>query len=251
MSRLRVRFVAVALICTSLGGCASFWDDVTSRDFSMSTYFNPPDPITVLQTSTDGDARARAYARLVEPRQNGGGQVAQEEVVQLLTKAAMSEPQPLCRMAAIRALGKFQDPRAVPALIGAFDAADGLTPELAFMVRSQALTALGETKQPEAANYVVEVAKRPIRSDLSERERYQARDVRLSAVRALKNFPESQAASAAVEALAANEKDVAVRDRAKETFVALTGREPNLPPATPPMPVNNSIVTVGHQQPAH
>ena len=156
MCIFRVRFVAAGLACAGLAGCASFWDDVTSRDFSVNAVFNPPDPMTVLKTSTDGDARAKAFQRLSEPRQQNGGQMEQDEVVTILTTAANSEPQPLCRMAAIRTLGTFKDPRAVPALISSFEAADQLTPELAFMVRAQALTALGDTKQPAAASFVAE-----------------------------------------------------------------------------------------------
>jgi hypothetical protein len=242
------RFLAVGMTFVGLPGCASFWDDVTSRDFSVTAAFNPPDPMSVLNESTDGDARAKAFQRLSEPRQHGGGQVQQDEAVQVLTKAAVSEPQPLCRMAAIRTLGKYQDPRAVPALIASFEAADQLTPDLAFMVRSQALTALGDTKQQAAASFVAEVARRPVKSDVSDRERGQARDVRLAAVRSLKNFPGSEPAAAAAQALAANEKDVAVRDRAKETYLALTGKETAAPAATVPTPSNNAITTVGHLQ---
>jgi HEAT repeat protein len=253
MSIFRLRFVAAGLACAGLAGCASFWDDVTSREFSFTGVFNPPDPMTVLLTSNDGDARANAFQRLSEPRTHGGGQMEQDEVITVLTKAANSEPQPLCRMAAIRTLGKFQDPRAVPALISSFEGADQLTPELAFMVRAQALTALGDTKQPAAATFVAEVARRPIRTDVSERERSESRDVRLAAVRSLKNFPGSDAATAAAQALASNEKDIAVRDRAKETYLALTGKEPtialpNVP--TPTIPTSTSIATVGHNQPA-
>lgn len=248
MKKMRLRPLLAGLPLLGLVGCANFWDEVTSRDFSVKAVFSPPEPMSVLRTSTDGDARAKAFQRLTEPRQNGGGQVEQDEVVQLLSKAAISEPQPLCRMAAIGTLGKFQDPRAVPALIASFEAADQLTPELAFMVRSQALTALGETKQPTAATFVAEVAKRPIRSDYSERERAQARDVRLAAVRSLKNFEGSEAATATAQALATAEKDVAVRDRAKETFVALTGREPGSAVPTVTTPTSNPIVNVGHNE---
>jgi len=232
-----------------LAGCASFWDDVTSREFTVKGMFNPPEPMVVLKTSNDGDARAKAFLGLTEPKQHGGGQGEQDEVVMVLTKAVNSEPQPLCRMAAIRTLGKFQDARAVPALISAFEAADQLTPEVAFMVRSQTLTALGETKQPGAATFVAEVARRPIRADVSERERSQARDERLAAIRSLKNFPGSDAATAAAQALAANEKDVAVRDRAKESYLALTGKEPAMAPPSAPTPDTNAITTVGHSQP--
>ncbi len=248
MTIMQLRCVAAGLACAGLAGCAGFWDEVTSREFSVNAVFNPPDPLTVIKTSTDGDARAKAFQRLTEPRQRDGGQVEQDEAVQILTQAAISEPQPLCRMAAIRTLGKYQDPRAVPALISAFDGANELSPELAFMVRSQALTALGDTKQPAAASFVAEVARRPLKADVSERERSQGRDVRLAAVRSLKNFPGSEAAVAAAQQLANNEKDIAVRDRARETVVALTGKEPEPASSVPATAPATGIVTVGHQQ---
>lgn len=232
-------------------GCAGFWDEVTSREFSLAQTLNPPEPMSVLKNSTDGDARAKAYARLTEPATRGGTQAEQDEVVGMLTSAVVSEKQPLCRMAAATALGRFQDPRAVPALIAAYEASDQLTPEPAAMLRCRTLHALGETKRPEAANFLAEVAKRPVKSDLTERERGQARDVRLAAVRSLKNFPQHAEAAAVAQALATQDRDVAVRDRARESYVAMTGKEPPAPvPTTPPVtnPVTDGIATVGHNQ---
>jgi len=250
-----IRLGAVGIVCTSLAGCASFWDDVTSRDFSVKQYFSPsPDPIEVLKTSTDGDSRAKAYSRLEKPygqTTDGLQSASNEEVVRLLTHGATAEPQPLCRMAAIRSLGKYPDPRCATSLIRAYDAAETLAPDLAYMVRCQAISALGETKQPEAAVFLAEVAKKPTKSDIADRERGQYRDVRLAAVRALKNYPGSEMAAITAQQLMANEKDVAVRDRARETYAAVTGQDPNnAPPLAPTPDKNNPILTVGHTQPA-
>src|SRR3712207_9116156 len=40
---------------------SNFWDDVTSHDFHVKDLFTPqPDPLSVIQNSTDNDKRARA-----------------------------------------------------------------------------------------------------------------------------------------------------------------------------------------------
>jgi HEAT repeat protein len=244
----RFRTLAAVVVCSGLSGCAGFWDEVTSRDFNVKNMVNPPEPMEVLRTSHDGDARAKALTRLKEPQKNGGGRAEQDEAIKILTQAATVEPQPLCRMAAIRTLGTFEDPRATPILISAFDSADTLPPDSAFMVRCQTLTALGQTKQPQAAAFLAEVAKRPVKKDIADRDLSQKRDVQLAAVRALKNFPGSQEAAQVAQHLATSEKDVAVRDRAKEVYVAVTGHSADTMPPAPPTPSkptdNNPIVTV-------
>jgi len=248
MPRSRAGWLGAAgIACAGLSGCAGFWDEVTSRDFSVQNMVSPPDPMTVLRTSTDGDARAKAMRRLDVA---DASKAEQDEALVILTRAAAADPQPVCRSAAVQALGRFQDPRVVPALVTAYDSADQLTPELSYMIRSQALTALGETRQPEAAQFLVQVARQPVKNDLADRERGQARDVRLAAVRSLKNFPGSEAAVAAAGQLAHTERDVAVRDRAREAYVALTGQE--LAPAGPaaPTPTPTPIQNVGHTQSA-
>src|SRR5581483_12200404 len=58
---------AAWLACTGLAGCATAWDDVTSREFHVKTMFNrSPEPIVVLRESADGDARAKAMRALKE-----------------------------------------------------------------------------------------------------------------------------------------------------------------------------------------
>jgi hypothetical protein len=253
MTARGLRLLAAGWAWTTLGGCAAMWDEVTSREFSLKNYVSPPDPMTVLKTSKDGDARAKAYARLKEPARSGRSQAEQDEVVEMLSRAALSDPQPLCRMAAIRTLGTFQDPRAVTTLIAAYESADQLTPEPAAMVRCQTMRALGETRKPEAANFLVDIAKKPVKVDLADRERAQARDIRLAAVRSLKNFPEYGNVTSVAQILATQEKDVAVRDRAREAYVAMTGRQPtDVPEVRPdtgvPERPGSPVVTVGHSQ---
>lgn len=247
MSRFCRPLAVAGWCCAALTGCAGFWDEVTSRDFDVRTAISPPEPMTVLRTSTDGDARAKAMRRLKEPRLTGGTEQEQEEVVQLLRETAMSDPQPICRMAAISALGRFQDPRAVQALAGAYQTADQLSPEVAYHARCQALRAMGETKNPQAVEFLTEIARQPADRDATDRERGQGRDVRLTAVRALGNFRGSTKAGEALGQLAQADRDVAIRDRAKESYVAVAGKEPPAPSDAPPA---SEIQNVGHVQPA-
>src|SRR6202011_3617900 len=101
-------------------GCGTFWDDVTRRDFSVNRFFSHPDPLVVLRDSQDADDRARALRALREPLRNGGDVRDQDVVVTVLTTAAMSDRQIVCRLAAISALRHFQDPRAVEGLKEAY-----------------------------------------------------------------------------------------------------------------------------------
>src|SRR5207237_3283627 len=93
------RRVSALALGAGLSGCAGpgFWDDVTSRDFHVKSMFSSsPPPMTVLRESTDGDARAKAMLAVKEPRANGGTEAEQDEIVKILTRAAISD-QPLCR----------------------------------------------------------------------------------------------------------------------------------------------------------
>lgn len=255
--RWAARLGALAL-GTGLTGCAgpTVWDDVTSRDFKFKSVFTAsPDPLAVLRDNPDGDARAKALASIKEPRANGGGDAQQDEVVGLLTRTAVGDPQPLCRGAAIRSLGRFRDPRAVPALIQAYDTAGQLQSDVAAAVQSQALTALGETHQPSAVNFLVQVASKPASAEATDRDRQVVRDNRLAAVRALKNFDGSPDAAAVAARLAETERDVALRDRARETYAKVSGKElPASPPngqpeLAAPQPANRDIQLTGNPTP--
>ena len=228
---------AALAVCAALGGCANFWDDVTSRDFHVrSLWTRSEPPLVVIRTSTDGDARANAMVALKEPRRSGGSDADQEDAVRLLTTAATGDPQPLCRMAAIQALGRFQDPRAVPALISAYEAAGQLPAEVAGPIQSRALASLGETHQPAAVNFLVQSANKRLPADANDRDRQRARDNRLAAVRALRNFDRSTEVADAMARLAQAEKDVAVRDRARETYAKVTGVDLPAGPVAAPEP---------------
>jgi hypothetical protein len=237
-------------LVSGLAGCAGpgFWDDVTSRDFHVKTMFaSAPPPMTVLRTSTDGDARATAMLALKEPKPNGGTDGEQDEVMAMLTKAAVADPQPLCRRAAIQALGRFHDPRAVPALTQAYETAQQLPTEVAGPLQIQALSALGETRQPAAVGFLAQMSVKATPVDAPDRERQGVRDNRLAAVRALKNFDGSPEAAAATAKIAETERDVALRDRARESYAKVTGKEApayngNSPPPTVPQPQSSGDV---------
>jgi HEAT repeat protein len=209
-----------------LAGCAGFWDDVTSRDFSFHNFFNKPNPLVVLRDSSDGDLRAKALRSLHEPRANGGTDEQQDAVVKILTTAASSEKYPVCRLAAIQALGTFKDPRVVDGLLNAFYNASSFTAETATIVRCEALTALGQVGNPAAVDLLAKVAREPP-AEGPEADRQQATDVRIAAVRALGHFHHYQATTALVGVLK-TEKDVALRDRAYESLKSATGKD--LPP---------------------
>lgn len=130
---LTLAFAAAAALLPT--GCASMWDAVTSRKFRDAPYKTvrnvvvPEDPVLVLRSGPDrtGDERAQAMHRLKEPARNGGTQEDQDQVMDILTRAATGDPSPVLRFAAIEALGRFQDERALGVLMTAYQTADGLT----------------------------------------------------------------------------------------------------------------------------
>jgi hypothetical protein len=217
------------------------WDDVTSRTFRVSSIWERNDPMTVLHESTDGDDRAKALRALKEPRANGGNDVEQDRVLQVLSQSAVSDPQPLCRLAAVQTLGRFSDPRAVQILVAAYEAAPQLPSEVSGAIQCAALTSLGAARQQTAITFLVRAATEPLPTQVIERELNQARDTRLAAVRALKNYQGSPEVADAMAQLLRSERDVAMLDRARDTYVKVTGREPPLEsPPSPTSPPNSN-----------
>jgi HEAT repeat protein len=218
---MRYIFLALCLL-PGLAGCAGFYDEVTSRDFSFKAMFTRTDPLVVLRDSRDGDKRAKALRALREPKQNGGSDQDQELIVKLLVETATHDRQPLCRLAAIETLATFKDPRAVQGLTEAFYNANNFASETATVIRCQALSALGQTGSPAAMELLVRVVKEP-QAEGSDQERQQALDVRIAAARALGQYNQPQSAEALVRVMR-SEKNVALRDRAHESLQAATGK---------------------------
>ena len=86
--------------------------------------FKSEDPMTVMRSSPEGDQRAKAMRKLKEPALSGNAQ-DQEQAIELLSQAAPSDPSPVVRVAAIDALGRFKDERAVPILTAAYHQSSG------------------------------------------------------------------------------------------------------------------------------
>jgi hypothetical protein len=128
------KIVVIATVLLSTG-CASMWDAVTSRRFreaplkTVGNVISPEDAMVVLRADPPrpGDERAKAMRRLKEPLHNKGTQEDQDQIVEILAKAATSDNSPVLRFAAIEALGRFEDPRAIGILMTAYHRADGRT----------------------------------------------------------------------------------------------------------------------------
>lgn len=235
-------WVAVGLLPMScllgLSGCANFWDDVTSRDFEFHSLFSKPNPFVVLRDSEDGDKRAKALRALHEPKEHGGTDQDQAEVLKILSTAAVSERHPLCRLAAIKQLSEFKDPRAADALVAAYHQAgssrpdpglpallsqNSYTPEAVTVIRCQAIAGLGKVKSQSGLQLLTLVTREP-RQEGTEQEKQQALDLRIAAARALASYSQPEATQVLVTVLK-SERDVALRDRATESLQAITGKE--------------------------
>jgi hypothetical protein len=202
-----------------------------SHDFTMSSMWTSKDPLVVLRDSSDGNERHKALAALQEPQQHGGSQKDQETVMQILEMSAKGDQQALCRMAALRTLGRFKDPRAADILDQVYLQPLPFPSDINGMVRQQCLTSLAETGGPIALKRLILVAKEPQASEKApEAVKQETLDRRLAAVRGLAKFKDPEAA-ATLAYLMKSEKDIAMKDRAHESLQACTGK--HLPPDSP------------------
>lgn len=246
-NRLLLPLYLASFVLLGPAGCANLWDDVTSRDLDVRSLFIKPDPMEVLAKSKDGDRRARALQALREPKQYGGTDAEQENVITLLTRTAVNDPRPLCRLAALESLGRFKDPRAAQALVDAYYAVTELradagetplapvgarpelvstfSPDMVSRIQCQALKSLGESANPMAVELLTTVAREPRSEGLNKQ---QATDARITATRALGRFQHYQATETLVHLLATEKKDVALRGAANDSLQAITGKK--LPP---------------------
>lgn len=246
--------VAVAVIAQV--GCAGTWDAVSSRKFRdapLTAMFTSEEPITVLRNKVDGNERAEAMRRLKEPAKAGRGPAEQDEALQILWTAATTDPSTVVRVAAIGALGRFDDPRAVGLLKDAYQKADGvpsdparfanaadvrqvadidiiamapsgLEPNFVTTLRQLTVEAMSGKQSPEAVAFLAQVAATAPNGE----DQLLDRDVRSAAVRGLGKMrsKESVAALAGVLKQEAG-RDVVLAQNAHEGLVQLTGK--NLP----------------------
>jgi PBS lyase HEAT-like repeat len=222
------RLAWAASVSLGLCGCANFWDEVTSRDFSPGSLFVRKDPMVVLRDSGDGYERSKALATLQEPLQHGGSAKDQETIVAILKTVATSDQDQLCRLSAIETLGRFKDPRAAEILDSVY------LQNLPFRenngyIREQCLRSLAETGGPIALQRLVVVAKEPPASG-DKADPLETLDRRVTAVRGLAKFKDPAAATALAQVLK-SEKDTALRDCAYQSIQDCTGKR--LPPDSP------------------
>src|SRR5262245_3771329 len=119
----RIFLGAAAAISLGMSGCAGTYDLVTSERFKerpFHTLFASDDPMVVLESVQEGDDRVRAMKDLKEPRRNGGTTADQDKVIAILQASATTDKRALCRLAAVEALARFDDPRVGPILLAAY-----------------------------------------------------------------------------------------------------------------------------------
>jgi HEAT repeats/PBS lyase HEAT-like repeat len=257
----RLFILGVAIAAGGLSGCASTWDAVTSRDFRKAPFkstFSSDDPMTVLRTKVDGDARAKAMRKLQEPAAGKGSAAEQDEALQILGQAATSDPSPVLRIAAVDALGRFKDPRALPLLFAAYHKADGMDdasrrasgldgdltpvagrgsvkldpyaltgpagnpPEFVFGVRAKVIDALAASDRPEAVKFLADVATGQAQKETDPDDQ----KVRVAAVRGLGRMRHKESVVALAKVLQSDgKKDILMADEAHKGLVDLTGKK--------------------------
>jgi PBS lyase HEAT-like repeat len=215
--------VLLGFASLGLGGCAQFWDDLTSNDHDVHLFSKAPDPMKVLAESKDGDKRGRAFQALQEPKAHGGKDSDQDYMMELLTAAVKNEPQFYSRREAVRKLGEFKDPRVPAALVDSYYSADYFKPDYASTLRCEALKGLGQNGNPAGLDLLVKVV-REGEVKGAERDKRMVLDERNHAARALAHFTQPQAAEALLFILK-TEKDVSLRANAHESLEVCTGKQ--------------------------
>ena len=221
----------VVLVTVASTGCAYFWEDITAHSpeggfvndwkYRFRLLFQPPSPLEVLAHSKDGDFRARAYRQLKEPSQHGGSEEEQQKFLEGLIWGAKNEPDAIARMAAIERLARCQDPRAREFF---FNVEQSKEPVLYYdrdvYVQIAALQAVATLQDPRAVPILAKAA-----------QFGPTLEVRLAAIRGLKNYPSQQTASILVEILRDEERkplpqrQVALQHEVRQQLVALTGKD--------------------------
>jgi hypothetical protein len=245
MVRTLRRWSAFLLGIVLLGttGCATFLDEAMSseRDWAYITGIGKPHPLVVLRDNADGmvgaDGRRRsqAFTEMREPAENGGNLQDQKAYLDILGAAAKTDRDPICRLCAIRALGKYKDPRAARVLEEVFQmptkprSKDDLyyipfNQDFTSLIRKEALVGLEQSHDDDARRLLIQVARQPgppTTADLTDRQ--QTQDEKIVAIRALRHYKHPECIET-LKYVLRTEKDVALRDRAKDSLDESTGR---------------------------
>jgi HEAT repeat protein len=236
------------------------------KDRPFHTLFVAEDPMEVLEKSPDGDARVRAMRNLREPKDNGGTAAQQDRAVAILQEAATQDPRPLVRLAAVEALSRFKDPRVGPILVASYHsvsppparqpevaqagALSGVkaalahfTPDTITNIQSLTLESLGQHRTPDGLQLLVQAAATPVERkpkptgiepvglvglEAEVGTGMDRIDVRLAAIRALGQYEKDPTAIRTLVTILKTDRDVAVRGRAHDSLVAISGQD--LPP---------------------
>jgi len=218
---LLLRNVVLVVLTGTPSGCAHFWDDVKACNekgewFDVGYKFDlmwnqGGPPLKILAESQDGDLRRRALMRLTEP----SDAKEREHYITILSTAARSERDAICRLAAVQQLATYSDPRATQALVDAYPVPANAS-DMGGMVQIAIVDSLGKRKDPAAMDTLVQALDPKNRDDL-----------RAAGAQALGRFPNYKSAEALLASLK-QEKNTAVRHASHASLVKLTGRD--LPP---------------------
>jgi hypothetical protein len=258
---------AASCLLPFIAGCAGTVDTLTSqrfRDSPFHTLFHSDDPVYVLRNVQEGDDRAKAMLLVKEPKKNGKSDEEQTEIIQILGSSATSDKQLYCRLNAIEALSRFDDPRSASILVTAYRnanqdvplespaAVDGValaghkvrsplspvtsfTPENIITIQCRALEALGKKRTPEAFSLLCEVATTPPKKDVKATEfdalsqgslGQDQTELRLAAIRALENYKkDAQAARVLYQIMTTERALVEIKSRAHLSLMAVTDKD--------------------------
>ena len=272
--RIWTAFASAFAALMTVSGCAGTLDKVSSQRFRESpftTLFHTDDPMYVLRNSQEGDARAQAMLIIKEPKSNGKSDDEQNELMKILSESATSDKQVYCRLNAIEALARFNDPRAAQILMTAYQNANPdsiaeelkpgdsnviqasrrtrtalgnvttFTPDMIIRIQCHALEALGKKRTPEALALLCEVAMTPAKKEakVTEIELTQMdgslgqdkSDLRLAAIRSLEHFKMDMQAARVLFKIMTTEREVAIKNRAYQSLIKVTDKD--WPPGSP------------------
>jgi HEAT repeat protein len=214
--------LGAALVAGAMGlsGCAAM-DDFSWKKMNFDVFTSVKNPLEVIKSTSDCNLRARAIRELKEPSATYGSQQEQDLYVAVLNHLAATDGDPLCRMAAVRMLRTYKDPRAVNGLKEAYYRAGSFHNEQATVIRRLALDALGEAGDKSAIVLLLQVLNEPP-TEGPDQDRDAKLQERMAAARALAHFDDTKARAALVAAMAPKE-DIALQRVAHESLVSSTG----------------------------